>query len=241
MKLDPSLWAIDITMPPIRFSSRHRVPQLDLKTYRCVLKRYLILKIVTDSEHYLFIMHSITLAIVVGLSLISSYVSFFPFLSPVNSFLHIFATFCSLQHSEHYFIMHSIFWHLLLDSLSLITWQGGGGGWLITSYVSFFSFLSPNSFLHLFVPFCSSSSLLIGWFMQSLICIFSCISFFSVLSLSLWDFCGSIGVCWSGKRLGLVCTLVRKGLHIQYITGVSLSLGDLSLTLSLHVYMYFWV
>ena len=124
-------------MPPIRFSSRQRVPQLDFKTYRCVLKRYLILKIVTDSEHYLFIMHSITLAIVVGLSLITSYASFFPFLSPVNSFLHIFATFCSLQHSEHYFIMHSIFWHLLLDSLSLITRRGGGG---VIDYILCFLF-----------------------------------------------------------------------------------------------------
>ena len=33
---------------------------------------------------------------------------------------------------------------------------GGGGWWLVTSYVSFFPFLSPvNSFLHLFATFCS--------------------------------------------------------------------------------------
>ena len=59
-------------MPPIRFYLRHRVPQLDFMTYRCVLKRYLIFEIVIDSEHNLFIMRSIFGgALATGLSLIT--------------------------------------------------------------------------------------------------------------------------------------------------------------------------
>ena len=55
----------------------------------------------------------------------------FPFLSPVNSFLHLFATFCSLLHSQHYlFIMGSIF---LALAVGLITLWGGGGG--VTDYI----------------------------------------------------------------------------------------------------------
>ena len=98
------------------------------------------LKIVIDYEHYLFIMRSFFLALAVGLSLITwgggggwwlvtSYVSFFPFLSPVNSFLHLFATFCSdfatfwtlLIYHAFYFFAHAV-------GLPLITWGGGGGG-----------------------------------------------------------------------------------------------------------------
>ena len=53
----------------------------------------------------------------------------FPFLSPVNSFLHLFATFCSdfatfwtlLIYHAFYFFAHAV-------GLRLITW-GGGGGW----------------------------------------------------------------------------------------------------------------
>ena len=59
------------------------------------------LKIVIDYEHYLFIMRSFFLALAVGLPLITWdggddwLHPMFPFLSPVNSFLHLFATFCS--------------------------------------------------------------------------------------------------------------------------------------------------
>ena len=42
MKPDPPLWVIDLTMPPLLFTSRHRVPQLDFMIYRGVVKRYLI-------------------------------------------------------------------------------------------------------------------------------------------------------------------------------------------------------
>ena len=53
----------------------------------------------------------------------------FPFLSPVNSFLHLFATFCSLQHSEHYlFIMRSIFFGTCCWTLTDNIGGGGGGG-----------------------------------------------------------------------------------------------------------------
>ena len=123
MKPDPFLWAIDITMPPIRFSSRHRVPQFDYMTYRCVLKRSFILEIVFWT---LLIYHAGGGG--GGGWLITSYDPMFPYFyfSPP----HLFATFCSLQYSEHYlFIMRSI------TCCWTPTDNMGGGGWLITSIV----------------------------------------------------------------------------------------------------------
>ena len=127
-------------MPPIQISSRHRVPQLDYMTYRCVLKRYLILKIAIDSEHFLFIKRSIFfLVLAIGLSLITwggawfitSYVPSFPFLSPVYSFLSslwiilFFATFWTL-------LIYHAFYCLALPVGLQLEW---GRGWMITSYV----------------------------------------------------------------------------------------------------------
>ena len=134
MKPDLSLWAIDITMPPIWFSSRRRVPQRYM-TYRCVLKRYLILKIVIDSEHYLFIMRSIFLALAVGLSLITwgggwlitSNVSFFSFSLPCK---FLFASLCNILFFATFWTLlfyHAFYFLTLAVGLPLIT----GGGMII--------------------------------------------------------------------------------------------------------------
>ena len=62
-----------------------------------------------------------------GLWLVTSYVSFFPFLSPVNSFLHLFATFCSdFATFWTLLIYHAFYFFAHVDGLQLITWGGGG-------------------------------------------------------------------------------------------------------------------
>ena len=43
----PPVWVFKVNMPPIQFTSRHKVPQLDYMTYKGVLKRCLMTRVHT--------------------------------------------------------------------------------------------------------------------------------------------------------------------------------------------------